>query len=261
MIIKKYNIVIYKVYAYYTTMNLIIDNREKSVKEYFQNFENVSYQNLEIGDIQFYYKNELIVIIERKTIKDFISSLKDKRYKEQKIRMKMNINKDKMIYLIEGNLNDFKGDKIDGISKKIINSTFISLLIKDNIKIYQTNNLAETLEFILRIYKRLKDKPDNLIVKSEKDMKQEYSKCIKLKKKDNLTPEICYISQLSQIPGISNNIAFHIVKYYNSMAKLCQYYNENNLLLENFEYEISNGKKRKIGKKNNEIIYNFLFNK
>ena len=242
-------------------MNLIIDHREKCLKDYFKDFENVIFQNLDLGDIQFNYNNELVALIERKTIKDFISSLKDKRYREQKTRMRMNIDKNKIIYLIEGNINNFIGDKIDGISKKIINSSFISLLIRDNIKLYQTDDLNGSIEFILRIYKRLNEKPENLLTINADDMKKEYSQCIKLKKKDNLTPEVCYISQLSQIPGISNNIAFHISKKYNSMAILCQSYNENPQLLEKFEYEISNEKKRKIGKKNNENIYNFLFNK
>ena len=79
--------------------------------------------------------------------------------------------------------------------------------------------------------------------------------------KDNITPNICYIAQLSQIPGISNKIATQISDKYNSIAILCQNYKENPGLLENFEYEINNDKKRKLGKKKNDTIFNFLFNK
>ena len=68
-------------------------------------------------------------------------------------------------------------------------------------------------------------------------------------KKDNITPNICYIAQLSQIPGISNKIAIQISDKYNSIAILCKNYQENPGLLENFEYEINNDKKRKLGKK------------
>lgn len=241
-------------------MNLIIDHREKDLKDYYNNYDNITFDNLSIGDIQINYNDETILLIERKTIKDFISSLKDKRYSEQKIRLKNNIDNSKILYLLEGKISDYKGDKIDGISKKIITSTFISLLIKDNIKLYQTEDFKGTIEFISRIYKRLTEKPDNLLM-NNKIEKQDYSKYIKVRKKDNITPNICYIAQLSQIPGISNKIATQISDKYNSIAILCQNYKENPGLLENFEYEINNDKKRKLGKKKNDTIFNFLFNK
>ena len=243
-------------------MELIIDHRERDLKKYFENYENVSCDNLNLGDIQFSYNKEIFLLIERKTIKDFVSSLKDKRYSEQKIRLKNNMDLNKVIYLLEGNINNFQGDKIDGISKKIITSSIISLLLKDNIKIYQTDNIQGTIDFIYRIYKRLKEKPDNLIIKDNvSDNTNKYSSCIKLVKKENITNDVCYIAQLSQIPGISNKIATFIASKYNSMAIICSKYSENPKLLEDFEYEINNGKTRKLGKKKNNVIYNFLFNK
>ena len=243
-------------------MNLIIDHREKDLKKIFDSYENVSFDNLDIGDIQFNYNKEIFLLIERKTIKDFVSSMKDKRYSEQKLRLKNNIDSDKIIYLLEGNLDNFQGDKIDGIPKKKIVSTNISLLIKDNIKMYQTNNLSDTVEFISRIYRRLKEKPENILKNIEKkNDENQYCNYIKIKKKENITSNICYISQLSQIPGISNKIASHISEKYSSMMILCKEYSENPKLLEKFEYSINNDKTRKLGIKKNEVIYNFLFNK
>ena len=93
-------------------MNLIIDHREKDLKDYYNNYDNITFDNLSIGDIQINYNDETILLIERKTIKDFISSLKDKRYSEQKIRLKNNIDNSKILYLIEGKISDYKGDKI-----------------------------------------------------------------------------------------------------------------------------------------------------
>lgn len=241
-------------------MNIIIDNREKDLKDYYNEYDNIKFENLLIGDIQINYKDGIVLIIERKTIQDFVSSLKDKRYSEQKIRLKENIDNNKILYLIEGRLDNYDGDKIDGILKKTITSTLISLLIKDNIKIYQTDNFNGTIDFISRIYKRLKENPDKLL-NCDKIENKDYSKYIKLKKKDNITPEICYISQLSQIPGISNKIAQDIYNKYNSIGLLCSNYEKDCKLLENFEYEIKDCKKRKLGKKKNELIYKFLFNK
>jgi ERCC4-type nuclease len=243
-------------------MNLVIDHRERDLKTHFENNENVTFDNLNLGDIQFNYNNDIFLLIERKTIKDFVSSLKDKRYSEQKLRLKNNIEINKILYLLEGNINDYKGEKIDGISKKTITSSIISLLLKDNIKLYQTDNIQGTVDFISRIYKRLKEKPENLVIKNnDNDNINKYSSYIKLVKKENITNDVCYISQLSQIPGISNKIASCIASKYKSMAIICKEYSENPNLLEKFEYEINNGKTRKLGKKKNDTIYNFLFNK
>ena len=84
-------------------MELIIDNRE-SIKKYFndKNLEWVKFQNLDLGDYVFNYNEELVCIIERKTIEDLASSIKDGRYREQKSRLIMNYPKSKLIYLIEG---------------------------------------------------------------------------------------------------------------------------------------------------------------
>ena len=74
-------------------MEIIIDNREKDLIELFKN-NNVTHvnKNLDIGDIQFIINNEIIYIIERKTYDDLGASIKDGRYKEQKIRLLANNN-------------------------------------------------------------------------------------------------------------------------------------------------------------------------
>ena len=70
---------------------LIIDNREKHLIELLKKRypELVfSIQQLDIGDIHVLYKGILVVVIERKTIADLIASIKDGRYREQKLRLK-----------------------------------------------------------------------------------------------------------------------------------------------------------------------------
>ena len=52
-------------------MELTIDNRE-SIKSYFEekNYKWVKFENLDLGDYLFKYKDEPILIIERKSIED-----------------------------------------------------------------------------------------------------------------------------------------------------------------------------------------------
>lgn len=238
-------------------MNLIIDNREKEIKDYFQNHTHVEFKNLDVGDICFYYQDKLILLIERKSITDLASSIKSKRYNEQKLRLMNNIENSKILYLIEGDLNDY-GVKIEGISKKAMYSTFISLIIRDNLKLYQTKHIKETIEWIEKIYDKLINNPDKFIQSDKSNSQFKYSECIQLKKKENITPEICFISQLSQIPGVSNKIATHIVNQYKTMGHLCQELIRNPDDLCQFEYTLENNKKRKLGKKGKQI-YDFLF--
>ena len=47
-------------------MKLIIDHREKDLKEHFKSYDNIFFQNLEVGDIQFEYEDKLVLLIERK---------------------------------------------------------------------------------------------------------------------------------------------------------------------------------------------------
>jgi len=244
-------------------MELIIDHREKDIKEYFisKQVENVSYQNLDIGDIIFKKNNEIVVLIERKSLFDFADSFKNGRYREQKIRiLNSNLPKSKIIYLIEGRMEKIVGTKINGLPKTTLISTLISLMIKDNIKIYQTADIKETCFFIHKILYKMKKNPE-LLNKTQTDPTMDYLSTIKLKKKENLTPEICYLAQLSQIPGISNNIAKTIYNIFPNMIELCKAMEKDNQCLLNLEYNIANNKKRKIGTKTNQKIVSFLLNK
>lgn len=244
---------------------ILIDNRELKLKTFFNGCKNIEFKNLEIGDIIFKLNNEIVLIIERKTISDLYGSIKDGRYKEQKLRLLSNFSKDKIIYLIENNIENHKNDfNID-----IVYGSIINMLIRDNIKILKTNNIEETIKFIQILIKRLETKSyifniniDNINNSSNID----YVNTIKLQKKKNLTPEKCQTIQLAQIPGVSINCSKTILEQYKSIPNLVLEYNKfediNNkeLLLSNLEIKTNNDKKnKKIGKVVSKRIYEYLF--
>ena len=68
-------------------ISLIIDHREQLLKEYFQQLPEVSFENLDLGDIQFKYQDQIIFIIERKTLQDLADSIKSGHYCEQRVRL------------------------------------------------------------------------------------------------------------------------------------------------------------------------------
>lgn len=244
-------------------INIIVDCKEKQkFTDTLKKYNNFTIRSLDMGDIIFQYKNTNVLYIERKTINDLASSLNDGRYHEQKTRLKGK----NVIYLIEG---DYDKDL-----NKIYNKTFdkekfkgclINTMVRDNINIYLTKNMEESAIFIKDISKRLPKYVNKLVGEMDNkfiNINNEdftYSNSLKVKKKDNITPQVCFINQLRQISGVSILIAQKIVDEYLSMSNLICKYNEcedkENMLR---DIKINN---RKIGPVLSKRIYYYLFGK
>ena len=245
-------------------MNLIIDHREQEIKKYFKEYNNVTFENLDLGDIRFEYNQQLILLIERKNLKDLANSIKSGRYREQKIRLlNSQIPKDKIVYLIEGKLEP--DVKIDKVPYNTFVGSMVNTIIRDNFKVYQTQDLEATLYFLQSIYNKL-DKNIlrlDIIEKNyidDNNLNQEYLATLKSKKKDNLNPYNCYILQLSQIPGISIQISSAIANQFKNFKELYQYYdNSDSKGLKDITYSTSTGKLIRIGEKRSQIIYQYLY--
>lgn len=244
-------------------MELIVDNREGKLKDLMNPELNIRFDNLEIGDFIFQKKdtNEILFIIERKTLPDLASSIKSGRYREQKLRLiNSGISLDKIIYLIEGRIN--KTQYVDGMPSTTLISSIINLLLRDNIKTICTNDLEDTFYWLETIYGKIED---NKLKGGESVNNQDiqYLDTIKTKKKDNLNPKNCFILQLSIIPGVSNKIATTITENYPSLTDLLNGFNQletkKELLLSDLTYQISNNKTRRIGKIISTRIYQYLF--
>ena len=161
-------IIIYYIYIKFNFImskyELIIDNREKYLIKALDNL-NTKYkkENLELGDIVFKYDNKIALLIERKTLDDLSASIRDGRYKEQKVRLlNTNINKINIMYLIEGNFNN--KSKINGMSSDSLLGSIANTMFRDNIRVYMTNNLTETCNLLLKINKNLPNYINNLII-------------------------------------------------------------------------------------------------
>ena len=145
-------------------MNLIIDNRENSLIKILEtNNDTFEKKNLEIGDIQYVENDKLIYIIERKTINDLGASIKDGRYKEQKMRLLSN-NNNNIYYILEGNINN-----CTTLNRKALLGSIINMLFRDNIRIIFSENINDTYNIILQIqnkynigkFKKIENSLDN----------------------------------------------------------------------------------------------------
>ena len=91
-------------------LELIYDSRELKLKELFNaskpDYIELKESYLDLGDIIFKHNNNEVLVIERKTLSDLYSSIQDGRYKEQKIRLMSQYNREQIVYLIEGDVNN-----------------------------------------------------------------------------------------------------------------------------------------------------------
>lgn len=261
-------------------MKLIIDNREpKELKTLIQDkIENVELKNLEIGDIIFLDDHDNIVLIfERKSISDLISSIKDGRYNEQSFRLQeYPLHNHNIFYLIEGSLLNSKKQYNETIQKTVYSAMF-SLSYSKGFSLLHTSGLVESAEFIIYFFQKIvKDKsikpfyqninPINNTIQEEtfendenkkNEDSNDYVSHIKTSKKSHITKENISEIMLSQIPNVSINTAKCILNEYNNIENLIKILRENSECLENLKVKNKNTE-RKIAKNTIENIKNYL---
>lgn len=205
-------------------LKIIIDSREtnlynniieRDLDKYVDKITIVK-QQLEIGDIHI-QMDDLIYVYERKTINDLLSSVKDSRYKEQKSRLLSNYKN--VNYIIEGS-DIIASNNIH--NQNLLTSIYFNSTYRDNIKIFFTKNINDTITFLLMLSTKIIDKPHNFILNETQKTEPDYIDIckIKSKKSDNIDKETCYLLQLSQIPNISKQIAKNIKDVYPTMKIL-----------------------------------------
>jgi crossover junction endonuclease MUS81 len=222
-------------------IELVIDYREHHLISEFatNNFTEFTTQNLILGDIVFLENNKPLLIIERKTLSDMSASIKDSRWKEQKSRLKdSNTN---VMYLLENCKT-----KSRLLSDKIINSALFNTLFRDNFKIYQSKNLADTCQIIILLLKKFRD--NEFVITSQSSVSQ-------IKRSTKILDNI-FIHQLNVIPGVSLNIAKIISENYKSWTDLIEVFKNNgDTALAN----LMTTPNRKLGVKMSAKIFNSIF--
>ena len=265
-------------------MEVIIDNRETKIKEYYNkkitdkcNLENIYYddfirfENLDLGDIVIKYDNNVKYIFERKTIKDLSDSIKDGRYHEQKQRLKYAISNDvKVSYIFEyfidyNNLTEFI--TINEINGEIILSGIVNTTLRDDFGVFLTKNTDETIFLLEAIIKRMIKNPKKYFNKNDNtnstyDINNSY--IMKKRKKDNINKDNILMIFLNQIPGVSDSISKVITEDYNSLNDFMSHLNslskEDKIKhIADKELTLNNNKKRRVGNKIANKIINLLF--
>jgi ERCC4-type nuclease len=271
-------------------MNIKVDIREQELinqlngyiaEKGLTNELTVSVETLPIGDILIEKNGEVKLIIERKSVNDLLSSIKDGRYGEQSYRLNgIEHPNHNIMYIIEGDINKvnyFKYRK--GIcEKQMLYSAIFSLNYYKGFSVIRTFNLNETALFICNSANKLrKGETENKIgfyeKKSPTDVQntsiedvgtpsdKDYVNVVKKVKKDNITSENIGEIMLCQIPGISSITSIAVMQKFKNLPNLIENIQTNPDCLNDLTYTNSKGQTRKITKTSITNILNVFLKK
>ena len=276
-------------------MKIKIDNREHELIRMCKYYLSISpiYKDIELvvevlplGDIIICDDKEEKLIIERKSLSDLSSSIKDGRYEEQSYRLNgLNHHNHNIIYLIEGDMNRLNLFK-DRIDKTTLYSAMLSLNYYKGFSVLRSSNTEETALIICNMAYKIKKSEetdgkrafysnqrvvttvidpslnDMTIVTTpvENDVEPNYCSVIKKVKKENITVENIGEIMLCQIPGISSVSAIAVMTQYKTIQNLILKLKEDDTCLTNVTYTNTKNQVRKINKTVISNIKKFLTN-
>jgi ERCC4-type nuclease len=246
---------------------IVIDIRETELLSKIKTMTNSNNNNvnivslpLEIGDIHFIINGIEYAIIERKTLRDLASSIKDGRYEEQSYRLNgHSLHNHHISYLIEGDLTKWNDRSI---SRNTLYSALTSIQYVKGFSVIRTMNLEDTAHYIyssfIKLCKIINENKPFYYLSTEEEIKPNYCSVIKKTKKENITSENMTEIILSQIPGISVVTANAITVKYNTISTLIAALKENPSVLREVQYTNNKGQLRKINKNSGETIMKYL---
>jgi ERCC4-type nuclease len=249
----------------------------------------VKTETLPIGDIIINDDNEDKIIIERKSVADLLSSIKDGRYEEQSYRLNgINHHNHNIVYLIEGDINKSNRFKSDNqVEKLTAYSAMFSLNYYKGFSVFRSFSLEESANIICnmayKIGKDLTKKPyfennsqtevqvkevcDTDITNNDlnnddnnQNNCKDYVGVVKKIKKENITPDNIGEIMLCQIPGISSVTALVVMEKYKTISNLIKELELNSECLKDLSYTNAKGQVRKISKTSLANIARFLLN-
>jgi ERCC4-type nuclease len=171
--------------------------------------ENITTRNLPVGDIWIGLSGEDILpgglIIERKTVADLEASIKDGRYREQRLRLLTHCQETgaRPLYIIEGHVDrpfqlHFQGNTL----RKFLHR----LQIRYGVPVVQTERLEATANVCAVLLEQWINDRD--VFKAEDGAKKDYATSVTVHKRGNKEdPRVFASMVLQQCPGVSAAIA------------------------------------------------------
>ncbi len=246
-------------------MKILVDNREKALIPVIKSLNTdlgfkceIVIEKLDIGDIIIKDGIHEKLVVERKTLCDLASSLRDGRYREQSYRLNgINLHNHNIIYLIEGEKEKYS-NRFTKVPYSTLMVTMHCIQYYKGFSLFKTRNIVETAEYVLRIADKMRrEKKKTSYYDKNISNNKTYTDVIKREKKANIRPDNVGEIILSQIPGISSKSSKSIMSNFNSLYELLTKLKEDKNCLDDIELISANGNKRRISQtvKNNIIKY------
>jgi crossover junction endonuclease MUS81 len=244
---------------------LVIDIREKELISELEGLGTCHIvEQLPIGDILYRDPDskETMYVMERKTVNDLKASICDGRAREQKARLMGTTPRERICYLVEGNMDVPTLDEdVGGVPMSTLVGSMINTQLRDGIHVYKTLSIRETANYVTRLLDKI-IKDGNMYWSGETN-KKEYASTLNKVKKANMTPLVWYSHILLSIPGVTENIVGSIQEVYGTMNSLVSAYGQTPehlrvKLLSDFKYTIKEGKERRVGDKVSGRICEFF---
>lgn len=239
------------------SVTVAIDTREPALQEMLRDYHDrhaarpgegsieITTEPLDIGDVQIRCGAEHKIIIERKSCVDLVGSIKDGRYREQKVRLLAGAAvPNHVCYILEGvpsmqqllNTDVF----LYGLKPSVISGMMVHTMLRDGVHVINVKNTQETAAWIWTIVCKCASSPEKVFGAVEQPRADAGNSegtgtgaagagagggylqnvTVKVKKSDNITPESCYLMQLCQVPGVSVTTANGIAAKYPTMHNL-----------------------------------------
>ena len=190
-------------------MAIVVDIREHALIKLFERDGSLTVQTrqLQVGDVILQHsETDVVLVIERKTIADLGASIVDNRFREQKARLAESISPNKVLYIIEHSQDQTR------VPKSTLNSAIENLVFKHSFKVLHTDSLKDTMDTILRLYKKLVIDETSVTELPTPNFKP-------VSRKEKSTANV-FETQLSCVHGVSPTVAKWIAGEYKCMANL-----------------------------------------
>jgi ERCC4-type nuclease len=230
------------------TNKLIIDNREQQIKKLLiDKGIDFEIEQLKCGDILL-QKDSNCICIERKTIQDLWSSIKDGRFREQRARLMDWRNEcplqNHVMYVIEGVPED-----------EILVSAIHRLTLIYKIPVWIKNNMEETIDYIIWIR-------DNKTLFNERtqenDKIENLAKSMKCKK-DFQTSQNILVALIQSFNGFSYEMAKSVTASCHSIKEFIEFCERDGVQqVKEITYETKSKAIRKIGLEKGKKIFILL---
>ena len=240
-------------------MKIIIDEREVALYERMVSLNTditMVKQVLQIGDAIIQNDDIDLCVIERKTLQDLLSSIKDGRYEEQSHRLihTSGLSPHNIIYIIEGNTSTLQTDK----DKQLVYSSVTSLNYYKGFSVLRTTSVNDTADLLIGMARKIeKNNTKGILPYTNCEQITPYANVVKKTKKDNITVENISQIMLCQIPGVSTVTSTAIFAKFGTIKKLITSIEENPDCMNDLSY-IQSGKSRKVNSAAIKKIKDFL---